>query len=148
MAGIIYPIRLQSIDALIVTAHGRGRSLTAAETSTLRDYADLIVEAIQDQWPVDTGTSRDGWEYELHNHPPGIGIDLINEVEYSPYVSAGGSQGEPLYLSLIPQAVGRYAQELRAELARQISAEEQRRRDREVARRGVGAGILQIRRRA
>lgn len=131
MAGIVYPIRLQSIDALITVAHGRPRSLTAAETATLRDYADLIIEDIQDRWPVDTGTSRDGWTYELYNHPPGIGFDLINEVEYSPYVSAAGDRGQPAYEILIPWAVGRHAPDLRAELTRQINAEEQRRRDRE-----------------
>lgn len=134
MSALTIPIRLQSIDLLILAERGSPRSLTAAETATLRDYVDLIVEYIEDAWPVDTGTSRDAWGYELYNHPPGIGFDITNEMDYAAFVTERGNPGMPLYTSLVPEAVARYADELRAELTRQIREEERRRRERESAR--------------
>lgn len=139
MSALTIPIRLQSIDLLILAEHGSPRSLTAGETATLRDYVDLIVEYIEDAWPVDTGTSRDAWGYELYNHPPGIGFDITNEMDYAAFVTERGNPGMPLYTSLVPEAVARYADALRAELTRQIREEERRRRDRESARQGRGA---------
>lgn len=127
MSALTFPIRLQSIDLLILTEHGSPRSLTARETATLRDYADLIVEEIQDAWPVDTGTSRDAWGYELHNHPPGIGFDLTNEMEYAAYVCEVGRPGIPIYTSLLPAVVMRHADALRNMLTVQIKDEEKRR---------------------
>jgi len=81
-----YPVLLQSIATYLLQSHGKPRSLTAKEVGILRDYADLIVEDIQDAWPVDTGTSRDAWGYELHVHYPQIGFDLENDADHVTFV--------------------------------------------------------------
>jgi hypothetical protein len=146
-SALTFPIRLQSIDLLLLTEHGSPRSLTARETSTLRDYADLIVEEIQEAWPVDTGTSRDAWGYELYNHPPGIGFDITNDMEYAAYVCEVGRPGVPIYTSLVPTVVQRHAVALRNQLTLQIKDEEKRRalRAERTATRLAG-GVPQIRR--
>ena len=138
MPGIVYPVRLTSIATYLLQSHGRGRSLTATEIGILRDTADLIVEEIQDQWPVDTGTSRDAWEYDLHVHYPDIGFDLVNEMDYAPYVSRAGDGGGPLFETLVPEVVMRHADALRVELMTAINAAEVKRRQQE-ERRGRGA---------
>ena len=134
---LVYPVRLQSIATYLLQSHGKPRSLTAQEIGILRDYADLIVEGIQDAWPVDTGTSRDAWGYELHVHYPDIGFDLENDTDYAAYVTSGGGTG-PLYETLIPQVVAGYANDMRQELMVAINAAEVKRREQE-QRRGRGA---------
>jgi hypothetical protein len=128
-----YPVLLQSIAVYLLQSHGRPRSLTAKEIGILRDYADLIVEAIQDEWPVDTGTSRDAWGYELHVHYPQIGFDLENDADHATFVHRRG-ESSPLYEALIPEVVARYADDLRLELMAAINAEEVKRRQKEAKR--------------
>jgi len=107
VSALTIPIRLQSIDLLILAERGSPRSLTAAETATLRDYVDLIVEYIEDARPVDTGTSRDAWGYELYNHPPGIGFEITNEMDYADFGTERGKPGRPLYTSWGSEGVAR-----------------------------------------
>ena len=149
---LVYPVRLQSTGLYLLQSHGKPRSLTAQEIGILRDYADLIVEGIQDAWPVDTGTSRDAWGYELHVHYPDIGFDLENDTDYAAYVSARGGTG-PLYETLIPDVVAQYANDLRQELMVAINAAEVKRRAQEqkareaAEQRRVQAATLTLRRR-
>ena len=128
-----YPILLQSIAIYLFQTHGRPRSLSVREIRILRDYADLIVEGIQDEWPVDTGTSRDAWGYELHVHYPKIGFDLENDADHATFIHRRG-ETSPLYETLIPEVVARYADDLRLELMAVINAAEVNRREKEAQR--------------
>jgi hypothetical protein len=128
-----YPVLLQSIATYLLQSHGKPRSLTAKEIGILRDYADLIVEGVQDEWPVDTGTSRDAWGYELHVHYPQIGFDLENDADHVTFVHRKG-ETSPLYEALIPEVVTRYADDMRLELMAAINAEEVNRRQKEARR--------------
>ena len=133
MPGIVFPVYLDSVYNILLVEHGRPRSLSAVEVGILRDYADLIVEYIQDQWPVDTGTSRDAWGYDLEVHPPRIGFILENEMDYAPYVARSGEPG-PLFERLVPEAVRAYSVDLVDELTREIRRAEADRRRREEQR--------------
>jgi len=89
-------IRLPDIDAYIVQKHGQPRSLTPEEADILSSFASLILQAIRDRWPVDTGTSRDRWEVSTVPSGGRISILVENPLYYAEYVHDG------LWRTLIP----------------------------------------------
>ena len=58
-------IRLKSIEEHIRRRHGKDRKPTPSESFVIRGFAGDVVSYIKRRWPVDTGTSRDRWTYEL-----------------------------------------------------------------------------------
>ena len=121
--GIRVPIRLKSIEAYIVAVHGSARGLATTEIRILNRWAGDMVTEIEDAWPVDTSTSRDGFDYAVEERPGWIGIVIENDVDYVQYVHyAGESADEPLWETLIPSVFeankGGLLAALRTEIAR------------------------------
>lgn len=116
MPGILYPVRLMSIE-LQIRATGRVRGLSAIEIGALRYWSDVIMEDIEDGTPVDTGFLRDSWEVELHTDADLIGFDIINDADYADYVHPKGDPA-PLWTTLIPEVIARH----RTDMLRDLSA--------------------------
>jgi hypothetical protein len=100
-------VRLKSIDDYVKRRHGRVRALTPNEQGQIFRYADRMLEYIKSRWPVDTGTSRDRWTYELDPSPGRMAIRIENPMFYAEYVHhRGGSPERPLWETLVPEAFG------------------------------------------
>ena len=57
--GVRIPIRLTSVDDMLRRHHGSVRQLTLAEIRVLEHYVRQMEDDIEDEWPVDTGTSAE-----------------------------------------------------------------------------------------
>jgi len=61
------------------------------------DFADAVVLAAQDQWPIDTGASFEAWESSVEVHPQEIAVILANRARgpdgrsYAAYVHRKGT---------------------------------------------------------
>jgi hypothetical protein len=97
MAAVQVDIKLRSIDKYIIQVHGSPRALTPDEDDYLERFAELITQAIRDNWPVDTGTSRDKWSVAITGRAGDVGFVVENEMWYAEFVH------DELYLRLIPQ---------------------------------------------
>ncbi len=99
-------IRLESIENYIrIRNNGRNRITTPREEMAIELWADRMLDYIKSRWPVDTGTSRDRWLYELEISAGDIRIILENPMFYSEYVHrTGGSPEDPLWERLVPEA--------------------------------------------
>jgi len=107
MGAVRFTIRLRTLDEYITKQHGRRRAMTPTEQGELARFADRMIEYIKDRWPVDTGTSRDRWQYFLNPTPGEMAVIVENEMFYADYVHyAGGSAEDPLWKTLIPEAFG------------------------------------------
>lgn len=137
---LVYPVRLRSVEAFIREVHGSDRALTATEILTIDEYAGAMLDDIQDAWPVDTSTSRDAWTYDLEESPGDIRITFSNDTYYVQYVHLSG-EDEPLWESLVPSVVQRYASDLLLAVRADILATE-----REIARNQAfgGRGLVDI----
>jgi hypothetical protein len=107
--GIEWPVRLDSIDRYRLTQHGGFRFLELEELQVLDRYAAEILNEIEDQWPVDTSTSRDSFSYTLLSDGT-TGFTIQNDCDYVEYITEAGTTpvrdgGAPLYETLIPQIV-------------------------------------------
>lgn len=125
-------IRLQSIDKYIVAKHGRPRALTPNEDDLLESFAQLITQAIRDQWPVDTGTSRDRWTVTATGRGGDVGLVVENPMFYAEYVH------DELYARLIPQIWNAVKRNLIAGLKLRIDETEKRLEQKETPLFGFG----------
>ena len=110
--GLEIPVRLQSIEAYIIAQHHGFRYLELNEIQTLDQWAGDIVQTIEDEWPVDTSTSRDALSYTLMEGGE-VGFTILNDVDYVEYIHRKGTPsiaegGTPLYAELIPQVIAQY----------------------------------------
>lgn len=103
--GVRLAIRFKSLDDYIAKQRGRQRAMTPPEMDAVYRFADRMLQYIKDRWPVDTGTSRDKWTYELNPTPGQMGLTIENEMYYAEYVHlAGGTAESPLWETLLPEA--------------------------------------------
>lgn len=138
MANVVYRVALASIDAYVVRAHGRPRELTLAERRVLIAYGDRIIDDLSDEWPVDTGLSRDAWFYRVSGKAREVAIVVENPVDYVSFVHrAGTPEIPPLWTTLIPEIVNRYAAMLLADLRAAIDRTE-------AQARAQGVPVLQL----
>ena len=110
--GLEIPVRLQSIEQYIIQKHNGFRYLELNEIQTLDQWAGDIVQTIEDEWPVDTSTSRDAFSYTLMEGGE-VGFTILNDVDYVEYIHRKGTPsiaegGTPLYAELIPQVIQQY----------------------------------------
>lgn len=110
--GLEIPVRLQSIEQYIIQQHHGFRYLELNEIQTLDQWAGDIVQTIEDEWPVDTSTSRDAFSYTLMEGGD-VGFTILNDVDYVEYIHRKGTPsiaegGTPLYAELIPQVIQQY----------------------------------------
>ena len=125
MAGVRYKVELKSIDAYLRSVHGSARELTVAERRVLTAYADRMVDDIANEWPVDTGLSRDSWYSTVSGKAGGIYIAIENPIDYSVWVHrANTPEIPPLWSTLIPEVVRRYSARLIADLRQAINTTE------------------------
>ena len=103
MAGVGVDIRLKSIDNYITKAHGSPRALAPDEVELLSFWMGVVIQYIRNRWPVETGTSRDRWNFHLNPTPGQMGIVIENPMYYAEFVHRKGESGE-LWRSLIPEA--------------------------------------------
>ena len=89
MGAVSVDIKLKSIDRYIRLKHGQPRALTFDERFVLRQFAQLIQQAIRDRWPVDTGTSRDRWQVWSVPTAGDLAIMVENPMFYAEYVHEG-----------------------------------------------------------
>lgn len=108
--GFILPIRLATVEAHMMQAHGEMRDLTLAEIDTLSQYVRQIVQAVVDVWPVDTGYSSSSFTWTIGSTIGEIGFQIRNDVHYAEYVHLRGTPAQPpLWLVLIPAVVRAFA---------------------------------------
>ena len=94
----------------ILQANGGLRALLPNEEDILYDYGRRVVDYIQAQWPVATGTSYDAWSFSTLADPgAGFGILVENSTDYAEYVHPrGGSANNPLWVGLLQDAWDQY----------------------------------------
>ena len=137
-------IRLRSIEEHIRTRHGKDRKPTPTERFVIRAFVEDVVEYIKLRWPVDTGTSRDRWTYEMLFNAGELVIVIENPMFYAEYVhNRGGTPEDPLWSRLVPEAWNAYKvqmlQALRAEIDKtERVIDERRRRQQAPQDRSVG----------
>lgn len=141
------PVRLRTAEDYARSVHGSARQLTADERLIIDTYAAAIVGEIQQQWPAQTGFSRERWRYTL-GAGAGYGFTIHNDASYVEHIlSRGSRQGSaPLYLQIVPAVVRAFQGALLRDLQEAIEATEARLAAEEQARRargGVG-GLARI----
>ena len=106
--GLIFPVRLQSIEDFLVAEHGSRRYLTREEDDVLWRWASIVVSVIADNWPIDTGLSSSSWKWVTFDEiGKGIGFEIINTVPYVQYIHRAG-EVIPLWETLIPAVLDVY----------------------------------------
>jgi len=90
--------------------------LTASQ-ETADDIGREAVRRIREVWPVDTGLSRDGWEWSTKKGRRNkAGGRIMNEVIYTEHVHNG------LAFRLVPRVLRDLAPRFKEELSRRITA--------------------------
>jgi len=135
-------IRLRSIEDYIKKTNRRARITTPREEMAIELYADRMIDHIKQGWPVDTGTSRDRWQYELKISTGDIRIVIENPMYYAEYVHRkGGSPEDPLWQRLVPEAFNMHKDQMliavRAEVDKTQRAIERKKRQGERPRAGL-----------
>ena len=137
-------IRLKSIEEHIRRRHGKDRKPTPSESFVIRGFAGDVVSYIKRRWPVDTGTSRDRWTYELLFNAGDLVIVIENPMYYTEYVhNAGGTPEDPLWERLVPEAWNAHKEQMLQALRAEIDKterviDERRRRQQAPQDRSVG----------
>lgn len=133
--GVEYRVRLKSLEEYVTRAHGSFRQLDVPEIRVIQRGLRAIVLEIANEWPVDTGLSRDGWTgYTALSARPFEAI-IENEVFYAQWVHLRGtSPGDAYWEELVPEIV--------AEMMPPILAQARAEIDRTEARIRAGAGTV------
>jgi hypothetical protein len=130
-----FEIRLRSLDEYVRKKHGQQRALTPDEFDVIFFWAEIMIATIRNQWPVDTGTSRDRWMSEIDGTPGEMGITVENPMYYAEYVHRRGTPADPpLWETLVPEAFDLIAEPMLASARRAVDNTE-----REFARRRAAA---------
>ncbi len=120
MGAVSVEIDLKSLNTYIRLKHGSPRALTGEERFTLRQFTQLIQQAIRDRWPVDTGTSRDRWIVYSVPTAGDLAIFVENPMFYAEYVNNG------LWERLVPAVWNAVKPEVIREMKREIDKTERR----------------------
>jgi len=89
------------------------------------EFAGLIVDDIQEAWPVDTGLSRLAFDWVLLSQVGTVGFDIINDVDYVEFIHrAGDATRTPLWTTVIPAVIQGWAPRMLAALRRAIDRTE------------------------
>ena len=120
MGAVSVEIDLKSLNNYIRLKHGSPRALTGEERFTLRQFTQLIQQAIRDRWPVDTGTSRDRWIVYSVPTAGDLAIFVENPMFYAEYVNDG------LWERLVPAVWNAVKPEVIREMKREIDKTERR----------------------
>tara|TARA_Y100000034_G_scaffold107237_1_gene136603 strand:+ start:316 stop:639 length:324 start_codon:yes stop_codon:yes gene_type:complete len=88
-----------------------GREAGRLNVSELRRIADLAVDRIEEQWPVSTGRSQDGWT--ARPSPEGAGV--VNPVSYTSDVHDG------LADRLVPTTLGELEDDWQEAIERKLT---------------------------
>ena len=120
MGAVSVEIDLKSLNNYIRLKHGSPRALTGEERFTLRQFTQLIQQAIRDRWPVDTGTSRDRWIVYSVPTAGDLAIFVENPMFYAEYVNNG------LWERLVPAVWNAVKPEVIREMKREIDKTERR----------------------
>ena len=114
-------MQFASIEAYVRQVNGGPRQLTRTEREIIDNYAAMIVDDIEQAWPVDTSTSRDAWTYEVRGQANWMGFVIENDVDYVEWVHyAGQPATPPLWETLLPATVQAYAAQMLAALRAEI----------------------------
>lgn len=125
--GIRVPVRLKSVEDLVVKHHGSFRQLTLDERRVLRLYADHINDLIQANWPVDTGFSRDGFITTMRASGRPFQIVIENDVYYVQYIRRRGEKQaglDFLWRRLLPSIIRQVQPQLLADMEAAIKKTE------------------------
>ena len=95
MAGVEIPVEFASIRAYIRQVHGGPRWLLPAELAFLDEIGAALRNWVAARWPVDTGTSRDAWEYQVKGTRDEVLVTIYNDVDYVEWVHYKGTPAEP-----------------------------------------------------
>lgn len=106
MSAVQVEIELKDIDAYVKRKNrGIPRPLTPVEVETLFYWANLLLVYIKNQWPIDTGTSRDRWSVVADTSPGRMSLIVENPMYYASFVHRAGTPATPeLWSVLVPQA--------------------------------------------
>ena len=140
-------IRLRTIEQHIRRRHGKDRLPTPDEGFVIRQYAGRIIDYIKRRWPVDTGTSRDRWVYEIFANVGELFITIENPMYYAEYVHyAGGTPDDLLWQTLTQEAFQVYKDALNQDVARQIDRTERalQARRRQQPQQPLDAGLMDL----
>ena len=108
MAGVTYPYHLQSVETFILQVNGgQPRQLTLEETDVISAYVLGAVQEITAMWPVDTGNSRDNWEWFVDGHVGSVGYTVENLVAHAEVVHRSG-EATPLAEGEVPDILDRW----------------------------------------
>jgi hypothetical protein len=140
--GLTYPVRLRSIDQYIIARNGRARDLSLTEIDVLDYFAGEIVGAIEDEWPVDTSTSRDAFAFTLDVQIGAVGFVIENDIDYVQYIHRSGETAV-LWAYLIPEIIQAYAPQMLAAMRRAVDVTQAAL----VAQAGTPPGMLRLARR-
>ena len=99
--------KLPEIDAYIRKMNKGSRALVPTESVILTQEANAQLRVIKMNWPVETGTSRAAWAYQIRGNPGQVAIIFENTVYYSAWIVKKGSHsvaagGEPWFKKLLP----------------------------------------------
>lgn len=126
MAGVEIPVEFASIRAYIRTIHGGARWLLPAELAFLDEIGAGLRNWVAARWPVDTGTSRDAWEYQVKGTRNEVSVTIYNDVDYVEWVHYKGTpENPPLWeqlQALIPSIIGPLLAQFRTVIDRTESA--------------------------
>ena len=86
-----------------------------------RKYAPIALAAVLEKWPIDSGTSRAGWEVGVLVEGASVRLVLKNEVDYAQYVTEKGG-GSPIAQPLALAAIRETQAALNVEAEREIAA--------------------------
>lgn len=145
------PVRLRSTERFLRRNHGSVRQLTVTERRIMRKWVRRMELAIEDAWPVDTGTSRDHWRSRVYgsartNPDGGIGFLLWNDTYYVQWIRRTGEKQaglSALWRRLVPRVIREFRDPMLAELNAEILQTEA-----EIKRGADLLDILQLRRSA
>lgn len=122
MAGVTYPYELQSIEAYILAVNGgQPRQLTLEESDVMSAYVLGAVQEIISIWPVDTGNSRDNWEWFVEGAAGSVGFTIENLVDYAEYIHRAG-QETPLAEEAVPAIIDNWIDRMLPPLRSAIQA--------------------------
>lgn len=133
--GVEYRVRLKSLEDYVTRAHGSFRQLDVPEIRVIQRGVRAMVLAVAEEWPVDTGLSRDAWRGYTSLSARPFEVVIENEVFYAQYVHPRGtSPDDVLWEDLVPAVV--------AELMPSILAQARAEIDRTEARIRAGRGTV------
>lgn len=86
-----------------------------------RKHAPVALAAVLAEWPVESGTSRAGWDVDVLQEGATVRLVLVNRVAYAQYVTAPGSRS-PIAQTVAADALRKAQALLDADAEQEIAA--------------------------